>query len=130
MGLIIKELPIRGDVGSAQAQVLFDTGASMSFVRKALASKVATILKAPESTVFRLGDGQGTLEAREEAILRVTINGCEISDNFMVVDHLADDVIIGAKTLQGWRIKLDMEHEEVIIDPKVSQMRLVYLSVL
>jgi hypothetical protein len=110
--------------------MLFDTGASMSFVRKSLASKVATVLKAPEPMIFRLGDGQGTLEAREEAILRVTINGCEIVDNFMVVDHLTDDVIIGAQTLQGWRIKLDMEREEVIIDPKVTQMRLVSLNIL
>ena len=44
-----------------------------------------------------------------------------LSDEFMVIPGLSEDVIIGVNTLQKWRIKLDFEHDTVIIDPKVAK---------
>jgi len=42
----------------------------------------------------------------------------------MIIDNLSEPVIIGAKTLQAWRLKLDFEKDEVIIDPRVTKLRL------
>ena len=39
----------------------------------------------------------------------------------MVIPGLSEDGIIGADTLQKWRIKLDFEHDAVIVDPKVAE---------
>lgn len=44
-----------------------------------------------------------------------------MSDEFMVVPNLSEDAIIGVTTLQKWRIKLDFEHETVIIDPTIAK---------
>jgi hypothetical protein len=43
----------------------------------------------------------------------------------MVIEGLSEEVIIGAKTLQGWRMKLDFEAEKVIIDLRVTKLRLI-----
>jgi hypothetical protein len=47
------------------------------------------------------------------------------SDEFMVIEGLSNGVIIGAKTLQAWRFKLDFEKDEIIIDPKVTKLWLL-----
>jgi hypothetical protein len=33
--------------------------------------------------------------------------------------------IVGAATMQKWRFKLDFEADEVIIDPRVTRLRLL-----
>ncbi|HXL57799.1 MAG TPA: hypothetical protein VN958_16170 [Chitinophagaceae bacterium] len=47
-----------------------------------------------------------------------------LSDEFLVVPNLSEDVILETSTLQKWRIKLDFEHNMVIIDPKVAKAML------
>jgi len=34
-------------------------------------------------------------------------------------------LIVGASTMQKWRFKLDFEADEVIIDPRVTRLRLL-----
>jgi hypothetical protein len=46
----------------------------------------------------------------------------------MVVPGLSEEGIIGGNTLQKWRIKLDFEHDTVIVDPKVSKLILKQLK--
>lgn len=41
----------------------------------------------------------------------------------MVLPGLFEALIIGAATMKKWRIKLDFEKEEVIIDPRVARLR-------
>ena len=48
-----------------------------------------------------------------------------LSDEFLVVPNFSEEAIIGAATLQKWRIKLDFEHDTVIVDPKVAKLQLV-----
>jgi len=55
----------------------------------------------------------------------ISVKGIEISDNVVVVDKLAEDLIIGAGTLQKWRIKLDLENDDVLIDPHVAELKLI-----
>jgi len=125
MGLIVKELEIKGDLGERKASVLFDTGASVSFIRRDIVEDVATRIKLPTSMKFKMGDGETFLEAKECCNIWISVNGCTIWDDVVVVDKLSEEMIIGAKTLQGWRIKLDLENDKVIIDKKVTEMKLV-----
>jgi len=66
-----------------------------------------------------------------EITQRVTIDfykdDIRLSDEFLVVPNLSEDVVIGATTMQKWRIKLDFEHDEIIIDPKVAKLILINL---
>ncbi|MFQ5932604.1 MAG: retropepsin-like aspartic protease, partial [Nitrospiraceae bacterium] len=113
-----------GDKAEKRVQVLFDTGASASFIRRDIAQLLTTILKLPSPEVYTLVDGVGRLRATETAVLYVMIKGIRISDNFIVVRRLSDDMIIGANTLQKWRLKLDLENEEVLIDRRVARLLL------
>jgi len=124
MGLIIKKLQVFGDKGKKRVQVLFDTGASASFIRRDVVESLATILRLPSPEVYTLGDGVGRLRATETAVLYVIVKGIRISDNFIVVPRLSDEMIVGANTLQKWRVKLDLENEDVLINRRVSRLLL------
>ena len=124
MGLILKKLRVAGDKGERRLSVLFDTGAAASFIRRDVADRIATTLELPSPKTYTLGDGVGRLRVHETAVLYVHIQGVEISDNFIVTPRLADEVIIGATTMQKWRIKLDLENEGVIIDRRMARLLL------
>lgn len=124
MGLIIKRLKVVGDKGERRLQVLFDTGASASFVRQDVVARLATTVKLPSPETYTLADGAGKLRVHETTVLYVYINGIRISDNFIVAPRLSDEVILGANTLQKWRIKLDLEHDRVLIDKRMSRLLL------
>ena len=124
MGLIVKKLRVAGDKGERRLQVLFDTGPSASFVRRDGVERVATMLKLPSPETYTLGDGVGKLRVNETVVLHVYIDGIRISDNFIVAARLSDEIIIGAHTMQKWRIKLDLENERVIIDKRMARLLL------
>lgn len=124
MGFIVKRLRVVGDKGERRLQVLFDTGAGASFIRREVADRIATTLELPSPKTYTLADGVGRLRVNETAVLYVYIQGIEISDNFIVAPRLADEVIIGANTMQKWRIKLDLENEAVIIDKRTARLLL------
>lgn len=125
MGLIIKNLKIAGDKGEALVNCLFDTGATLSFIRKDIVKDIATALMMPKPIRFRLGDGDGELEAKEVTSLHFEVDGGMISDEVVIVDKLAEELIVGAGTLQKWRIKLDLENDDIIIDKKALELKLV-----
>ncbi len=66
----------------------------------------------------------GKLRVNETTVLYVYIDGVRISDNFIVAPRLSDEVIIGANTLQKWRMKLDLENERVIINKRIARLLL------
>jgi len=43
----------------------------------------------------------------------------------MLIPNLSEKVIIGSATLQKWRMKLDFENDTVVIDPRVTKLRLM-----
>ena len=62
---------------------------------------------------------------KERILLDFYIEDILLSDEFLVVPGLSEEAIIGAATLQKWRIKLDFEHDTVHVDPKVAIMQLI-----
>jgi hypothetical protein len=48
-----------------------------------------------------------------------------LSDEFLIIPGLSEEVIIGVATLQKWRMKLDFEHGRVIINPRLGRLQLV-----
>ncbi|MDZ7290293.1 MAG: hypothetical protein ONB44_08440 [candidate division KSB1 bacterium] len=63
--------------------------------------------------------------AKGRATLNFYIGDYRFSDEFMVIEGLSNGVIIGAVTLQKWRLKLDFERDEIIIDPRVTKLWLL-----
>jgi hypothetical protein len=48
-----------------------------------------------------------------------------IAHTFIVARHLSEEVIRGTDLMQFWRVRPDPVREEVIIDKKLIQLKLV-----
>ena len=81
----------------------------------------ATLPEPMEFTTAREGE---QVTAQEWVRLNFYLDGYRFSDEFMLIPGLSEAVIVGAATLQKWRMKLDLEADEVIIDPRVTKLRL------
>ncbi|MEW6481745.1 MAG: retropepsin-like aspartic protease [bacterium] len=125
MGLITKKLKVMGDKGEREVNCLFDSGASVSFIRKDIQETLATPFSLLESISFQLGDGKGRVEANEEVLLWIKLPEGKIFDHVVIVPQLAEEMIIGAKTLQFYKIKLDFEHDDIIVDKKALELKLI-----
>jgi len=125
MGLIIKPVEVIGDRGRARIQALFDTGASASFVRRKVIEGVATISKWPSPRTFVLGDGKNAIQAQDFVAVDIVTQDVTVFHPLLVVDEIGEDMIVGADMLQRWKIRLDPEKEEVFIDKKVTELKLM-----
>jgi predicted aspartyl protease len=125
MAIIAKKLKLVGSKGEKELEGLFDSGATYSCIEKELAQRleIFTTLATP----LKLGTAKKgkSLAVKERVTLDFYLNGYRFSDEFMVISDLSEEVIIGAATMQKWRFKLDFENEDVIIDPRVTRLRLL-----
>ncbi|HRG92123.1 MAG TPA: hypothetical protein PLZ10_04195, partial [Chitinophagaceae bacterium] len=85
-------------------------------------AQVGLLDRLPESRYFGTASENQYLKVENGMRLDFEVNEINLSDEFMVVPRLSEEVIIGATTMQKWRIKLDFEHDAVIIDPKVAKL--------
>lgn len=125
MAVIEKKIKLRGSKGEADVLAVFDLSATYSCIHPDLAKKLEIPLPLPEAKHFRTAEEKREITAEERVSLDFCIDGYTFSDEFMVIPGLSDKVIIGAKTLQAWRMKLDFENDDVIIDPRVTKLRLL-----
>ena len=125
IGLIVKRVVLRGNEGQTKAEVLFDSGARCSVIRKDVARKVATLIRLPTSVDFRLADGKTRLSTNLVVDIVLRINGRTILDQFPVLEKLSREVIIGANTLQSWEIKLDPKNESVQVGVDSHHLELI-----
>ena len=120
--MIIK-IPVRyeGGTGDKILYTVFDRGATFSCIHPDFADEIAPPqrMRVPLEVATA---SQGTYMKIEEKLhSEFYINDIRMSDEFMVVPNLSEDAIIGVTTMQKWRIKLDFEHDTVIIDPKIAK---------
>lgn len=122
MSVIQKMVVLEGNKKTEEAEAIFDSGATYSYIQPELAERLETVLKLPRPMEF----GTAKNGERITALFRVNLNfyleGLRFSDEFMVIPDLAEPVLIGAATLQKWRMKLDFEHDQVILDPRVTRL--------
>ena len=124
MGLMIKEYNVTGTRRSDTARVLYDTGAGFSFTRRDIAENLGEIVDTSYSLRFMMADGREGLAVNQRINLAIDIDGTTIEHSFYVADDLAEEIIIGADLMQTWKISLDMEKEEVAIDPRILYLNM------
>ena len=124
MGVIINRIKLVGSKGEKKVDGLFDSGASFSFITKRLASQLGNVDRLPVPLQFETVKERETLEVQERVVLDFYIEGIRLSDEFLIVDELSEDAIIGAATLQKWRLKLDFEQDRVLVDQMVTRLML------
>ena len=125
MSIIKHPLLYVGSKGEKHLYTLFDSGANLSCINP----DIIEGLEKPVSlgrgrNLFTASEGH-FIEVKERVILDFYINDILLSDEFLVVPGLSEEAIIGAATLQKWRIKLDFEHDQVVVDPKVAKLQLM-----
>lgn len=125
MAVIQKRIRLVGSKGAKKVIVLFDSGATYSCIRPDLARQLERSVTIPGAMTFRTAKKGEKLKAKERISINFYLNGYRFSDEFMLIPKLTEPVIIGAATLQKWRMKLDFENDEVIIDPRVTKLRLL-----
>ncbi len=125
MAVIQKMVRLVGIKGEQVVPAIFDSGATYSCIQPELAQSLEVVLALPEPMDFDTAKEGERLHAVEVVRLNFYLDGLRFSDEFMLIPGLSELLIIGAATLQKWRLKLDFEADEVIIDPRVTQLRLL-----
>ncbi len=121
MSILKLPLHFEGSLGEKTGYALFDSGASFSCVNPEFLELLEQPVRMHRPLEIATA-AQGTfLHIRERVVLDFYYNDIRLSDEFMVIPSLSEEVIIGVNTLQKWRIKLDFEHDAVIVDPKVAK---------
>lgn len=117
MVLIVKEQAVTGTRRSDTVRILYDTGASSSFIRRDIADILGDSGQTVNPRRFMMADG-GVFAAEQTINLEIEIDGVIVEHRFFVVEDLAEEIIIGADLMQTWKISLDLENERVDIDPR------------
>jgi len=125
MAIIEKEIKLVGSKGEHELTGLFDSGATYSCLDRDLAKGLGVLEPLPSPLSLETAEAGRTVRVRERVSLDFHLNGYRFSDEFMVISGLSGRLIIGAATMQKWRFKLDFEADEVIIDPRVTRLRLL-----
>jgi len=123
--IIQKRVKLVGSKGTREVEALFDSGATYSCIRPDIAREIDISIPLPEPMVFGSAKNGDFLTANEAVRLNFFLKDCRFSDEFMLIPDLSEELIIGAKTLQAWRMKLDFEADDVIVDPRVTKLRLM-----
>ena len=123
MGLIYKPVRLIGTRGERILRALMDTGVSESFMRREEAITLAEPVRLPWSVTVELG--KGTVASDEVITCFVELDGHRLKWTFTVIPELTEPVIVGADFFQRWKIKLDPEREEIILDPDALRLKLI-----
>lgn len=123
MGMIYKEYNVTGARGSDTVRVLYDTGASSSFIRRDIAEGLGNVVRTLRPTTFTMADGQVTLTVDQDVELYVAVDGDALRYHFFVTDDLSEELVVGADMMQRFKITLDMDNEAVSVDPRALYLR-------
>jgi len=110
-----------GSNGEKLLYTLFDSGANLSCIHPDhLGGIVSPRPLGRRRKLFTTNEGHN-IEVKEAVILDFYINDVLLSDEFLIVPNLSEEAVIGDATMQKWRIKLDLEHDNVLVDPNVAR---------
>jgi predicted aspartyl protease len=125
MSIIKNPLLFVGSKGEKYIYTLYDGGANLSCIHPNHAAELGIPEHLGRTRLIGTASEGHFIEITHRIALDFYIDDVLLSDEFLVVPGLSEEAIIGAATMQKWRIKLDFEHHRAIVDPKVAKMQLV-----
>jgi predicted aspartyl protease len=114
-----------GSIGEKRLYTLFDSGANLSCIGKDHLENLEAPIHLGRTRRLTTASEGHYIEISERVTLDFYLNDVLLSDEFLVVPGLSEEAIIGAATLQKWRIKLNFEDDKVEVDPKVAKLQLI-----
>lgn len=124
MSVIKLPLLYEGTQGEVHLLTLFDSGANLSCINPEFVERLGGVASLGRVKRLATASDAHFIEIHERITLDFYIGDVQLSDEFLVVPGLSEDAIIGAATLQKWRIKLNFEKDTVEVDPKVAKHQL------
>jgi hypothetical protein len=120
MSIIKHPLLYVGTLGEKRLYTLLDSGANLSCIHPDYLQDLEVPVHL--GRIRRIGTASDAyyIEIEYRVTLDFYINDVQLSDEFLVVPGLTEEAIIGAATMQKWRIKLDFEHDQLIVNPVMS----------
>jgi hypothetical protein len=114
-----------GSKGEKHLNTLFDSGADFSCIHPDCVKDLETPVHLGRVRHIHTASTSHLIEVKEAVRLDFVIEDILLSDEFMIIPGLSEEVIIGTATLQKWRMKLDFENDRVMINPRLGRMQLV-----
>jgi hypothetical protein len=116
MGYIREKLKIKGNKGTEEMDVLFDSGSKRTFIIKEQAEKICDIQYYDEFKPITLADGITEIKDVGYCAFETTVDGKSIEDLMDVLEvpktEKNADMYIGAPTLQKFKLKLRFSNDE------------------
>ena len=125
MSILKQPLLYVGSKGEKHLYTLYDSGANLSCINPEFVDELAHLESLGRTRRVATAAEGHYIEINHRVTLDFYIDDILLSDEFLVIPGLSEEAIIGAATMQKWRIKLDFEHDQVIVDPKVAKMQLI-----
>jgi hypothetical protein len=94
------------DARKRRVRSLFDTGAHPTILRESCLPEGAALLRSPVPRPMRTAAAGGRLTISGGTILSITIGDRLIEDEALVSPDLAQELLIGAGTMQKWDITI------------------------
>jgi len=107
---VVGRVELRTEARGVEAEALFDTGATKSYVSSRLADKLGYVkYREPKKVVLAVEGMEGLVVGY--LVARVVIEGCELplEHAFGVVEGLRHDVVIGTDIMGPYDIELDVK---------------------
>lgn len=113
----IREVEIETlDEKRGRVRAVFDTGSHVSLIRENCLPAGAVIARRPTPQRLKTAAQGGTLNITGGLILIITIGGKMIRDEALVSPDLAQEMLIGAGTMQKWDITVRNENGSTTVD--------------
>jgi len=114
-----------GAKGEKRLNTLFDSGADLSCIHPDYVKELETPVHLGRIRHLNTASAARLIEVKEAVRLDFVIDDILLSDEFLIIPGLSEEVIIGVATLQKWRMKLDFEHDRVVVNPRLGRLQLV-----
>lgn len=122
MGVFSKEYMVTGNLRSHIVQVIYNTDARDSLVRRDIAEGLGDIAALPSHMLIKANNVHDALNVYHSASLDIDVDGVRLMHHFFVVDGLDEELVVGADMIRKWKISLDLDNETVSIDPRAESL--------
>jgi hypothetical protein len=124
MATINRTLIYEGSQGAKSLKTSFSSDTTISCISPEAIEGLANAKKLYRPLQVQKDSIEQFLSIEYAICVDFYIDDVRLSDEFYVIPGLSEDAILGVNTFQKWRIKLDFEHDTVIVDPKVAKAML------
>jgi hypothetical protein len=128
VSVLQKEILLVGSEGRRRCNALFDSGSSVSIIRRDLAESLQPLspLVDLENWVFETAQEGQLVQVRFSVALTFHFDDSKenFHDEFFVFDECSEEVIIGARTMQMWKIVLDFQNDDIRYPKTAMRLRI------